>query len=256
MRVIYWRRAILLVSHLVYTTTVAAQNFEALTDAHPGLVHTVAGGADADARLAEVEPKLIPNAYIVELDAGSSLGRRSDGQGHARFHRRAQKKDLEYEVRHEFTDASLFYGVSIKLKNDGDKEALEALSEVKRIWPVIQIARPVPVGFEKLDIARPVAPEYGFNTSVIRGENYKMDFNLKMAGIEHLHSHGFKGKGVKVAIVDTGVDYNHPALGGGFGPGKKVAFGRNYVEDDGQGGPDDPIATCEGGGHGSHVAGK
>ncbi len=33
------------------------------------------------------------------------------------------------------------------------------------------------------------------------------------------------GKGVKVALIDTGVYYLHPALGGGFGPGYKIAFG-------------------------------
>ena len=33
------------------------------------------------------------------------------------------------------------------------------------------------------------------------------------------------GTGVTVAVMDTGVDYNHPALGGGFGAGKKVKAG-------------------------------
>jgi hypothetical protein len=32
-----------------------------------------------------------------------------------------------------------------------------------------------------------------------------------------------------VAIVDTGVWYYHPALGGGFGPGFKVAGGYDLV---------------------------
>src|SRR6185437_2724758 len=36
---------------------------------------------------------------------------------------------------------------------------------------------------------------------------------------------GSRGKGVTVAIIDTGIDYTHPALGGGFGPGFKVAGG-------------------------------
>ncbi|KAI8832545.1 peptidase S8/S53 domain-containing protein [Chytridium lagenaria] len=35
---------------------------------------------------------------------------------------------------------------------------------------------------------------------------------------------GLTGKGIKVAIIDTGIDYNHLALGGGFGPGKRVAY--------------------------------
>ncbi len=40
----------------------------------------------------------------------------------------------------------------------------------------------------------------------------------KMVGIDKLHAAGIKGKGMKVAIIDTGVDYRHPSLGGGFGP--------------------------------------
>ncbi|KAH7317069.1 peptidase S8/S53 domain-containing protein [Stachybotrys elegans] len=200
-----------------------------------------------------IAPKTIPKAYIVELEKGTSLEGRSE-DGHARFRKRAEEANVEYQVRHEFRDSSLFYGLSIDVTEETSRETLEALPEVRKIWPVVEYSHPTPVGFENLDIGGPVAGQYGYNTSVIRGENYQMDFNLKMAGVHHLHSHGFKGQGVKVAIIDSGVDYRHPALGGGFGPGKKVAFGRNYI-DDGQGGPEDPIATCSSGGHGTHVAG-
>jgi subtilisin family serine protease len=135
-------------------------------------------------------------------------------------------------------------------------EALEALPEVHKIWPVIKIEYPTPIGFDKKqNVKKTSDPKHGFSTNVIRGKDYKVDYNLKMAGIHHLHSQKIKGKGIKVAIIDSGVDYNHPALGGKFGPGQKIAFGRNYV-DDGQGGPDDPISTCIDGGHGTHVAGR
>lgn len=33
-----------------------------------------------------------------------------------------------------------------------------------------------------------------------------------MTGVDKLHAAGITGKGVQVAIVDTGVDYNHPAV--------------------------------------------
>jgi len=39
-------------------------------------------------------------------------------------------------------------------------------------------------------------------------------------------------KGVTVAIIDTGIDYNHPALGAGFGPGFKVIGGLGLRNDD------------------------
>src|SRR5687768_16428506 len=41
------------------------------------------------------------------------------------------------------------------------------------------------------------------------------------------------GAGVVVAIIDSGIDYMHPALGGGIGPGRKVAGGYDFVNGDG-----------------------
>jgi hypothetical protein len=48
---------------------------------------------------------------------------------------------------------------------------------------------------------------------------------LKMAYVDKLHALGIKGDGMKIRIVDRGVDYYHPSLGGGFGPGFKIAGG-------------------------------
>jgi subtilisin family serine protease len=58
---------------------------------------------------------------------------------------------------------------------------------------------------------------------------------------------GSRGKGVTVAIIDTGIDYTHPALGGGFGPGFKVIGGWDFVNNDA-----DPF---DDNGHGTHVSG-
>src|SRR5439155_25507784 len=55
------------------------------------------------------------------------------------------------------------------------------------------------------------------------------------------------GQGVTVAVIDTGIDYTHPALGGGFGPGFKVKGGYDFVDNDA-----DPFDTF---GHGTNVAG-
>ncbi|HET8796609.1 MAG TPA: S8 family serine peptidase [Thermoanaerobaculia bacterium] len=56
-----------------------------------------------------------------------------------------------------------------------------------------------------------------------------------------------RGAGIRVGVLDTGIDYRHPALGGGFGPGFKVAGGWDFANDDA-----DPIDDE---GHGTHVAG-
>jgi hypothetical protein len=54
------------------------------------------------------------------------------------------------------------------------------------------------------------------------------------------------GAGVTVAVIDTGIDYNHSALGGGFGKNFKVIGGFDFVDDD-----SDPMDES---GHGTNVA--
>ncbi len=40
------------------------------------------------------------------------------------------------------------------------------------------------------------------------------------------------GKGVTIAMIDTGIDYNLPILGGGFGKGHKVIGGYDFFDND------------------------
>ncbi|WP_369372945.1 S8 family serine peptidase [Promicromonospora sp. Populi] len=56
-----------------------------------------------------------------------------------------------------------------------------------------------------------------------------------------------KGTGRTVAVIDTGIDYTLDDLGGGFGPGHRVADGYDFVNDDA-----DPMDDHM---HGTHVAG-
>lgn len=78
-------------------------------------------------------------------------------------------------------------------------------------------------------------------------------------GVDQLHAQGVFGDGVKVGVVDTGVQYTHAALGGGIGPGFKVAGGWDFVGDSGwpaAGAPKVPDADpMDYQGHGTHVAG-
>lgn len=64
-----------------------------------------------------------------------------------------------------------------------------------------------------------------------------------------LDSQGFNitGRNIKVAVIDTGVDYTHPDLGGCFGPSCKVIGGYDFANND-----PDPMDDF---GHGTHVAG-
>lgn len=53
---------------------------------------------------------------------------------------------------------------------------------------------------------------------------------------------------MSVAVIDTGVDYNNAALGGGFGPGDKVIAGYDFADN-----TSNPIATTSQ--HGTAIAG-
>ncbi len=60
------------------------------------------------------------------------------------------------------------------------------------------------------------------------------------------HGNNITGEGIKIAIIDTGVDYKHKDLGGCFGKDCKVAGGYDFINKD-----DDPMDDL---GHGTHVA--
>ena len=58
---------------------------------------------------------------------------------------------------------------------------------------------------------------------------------------------GVQGDSVVVGIIDTGIDYQDSALGGGFGPGFRVMGGYDFVNNDAN--------PMDDHGHGTHVAG-
>ncbi len=61
-------------------------------------------------------------------------------------------------------------------------------------------------------------------------------------------AYGVYGTGSTVAVIDTGIDYNNPALGGGLGPNAKVIAGYDFDSNS-----PDPMATTSQ--HGTAVAG-
>lgn len=61
---------------------------------------------------------------------------------------------------------------------------------------------------------------------------------------------GLDGSGQTVAVVDSGIAWDHLALGSGFGPGYRVVGGWDFAENDA-----DPYDDGPAGYHGTHVAG-
>ena len=210
--------------------------------------------------------------FIVQLKDGAGLTRRSDI--HASFHKRAAL-NLKYKVRVNFRNPALFYGVSIQLDQNKTvsevQTILDKIPEVVAVFPNIKVLKPVPaqkngnltaVAAQESWPTKPSGPFTPVDDSPklpkIRG-GADIANTLKMADVDKLHALGIKGKGIKIGIIDSGVDYRHPSLGGGFGPGFKVAGGYAFVEDGWTGDvpieSPDPLATCFAGGHGTHTAG-
>ena len=62
--------------------------------------------------------------------------------------------------------------------------------------------------------------------------------------------YGLDGSGQTVAVIDSGIAYDHQSLGGGFGDGFRVVGGWDFAENDA-----DPYDDGPAGFHGTHVAG-
>ncbi len=203
--------------------------------------------------------KIVQGAYIVKLAQVPHGGLESrDVDHHALFHKRAA--GLDYKVRREFKNRAVYHGLSVHLPSsrsvvDGHA-LLSSIEGVEQVAPVYEFSIPhqenktVDPASQLLSFDAP-APA-GFTTG-----NGSLGGSLVAGGVDKLHALGIKGKGVTIGIIDTGVDYRHPALGGGMGPGFKVIGGHSWVDDNGQ--PvdiDDPLITCYGGSHGTHVTGQ
>ena len=73
----------------------------------------------------------------------------------------------------------------------------------------------------------------------------------ELTGLDEVRAkYGITGAGQTVAVIDTGVAYDHVALGGGLGPGHRVVGGWDFAEND-----SDPYDDAPAGFHGTHVSG-
>lgn len=187
-------------------------------------------------------------AWFVEL-AGSPV---ADGatlasvsSEKAAFRREALAAGVRFTERRSFN--TLFNGFSINI-DAANRAKLARLKGVKALYPVETVARPV-----------------------VTSEDASPDMvaALSLTGADIAQNQlGLSGKGVKVAIVDTGIDIDHPAFGGtgtngttAF-PNARIVAGYDLVGDNynssGTGDqlipvPDANPDDC--GGHGTHVAG-
>ncbi|KAI1439365.1 subtilisin-like protein [Annulohypoxylon stygium] len=207
------------------------------------------------------DPRLINRAYIVELiQEGTDPG---DYSRHAQFHEHAAALPFDYTIAFEYHSPGIYNGLSVRVSGDGDPgDTSTRLGEI----PGVLSVNPV----YEMFLSDPGVPEdWSVSSDPLRlyddppempmvspKPDGKLSSTLEMAGVDKLHQLGIKGKGVKVGIIDTGIDYRHPALGGGVGPGFKIAGGWSWLADNGTAVEDENfLTTCYSGGHGTHVAG-
>ncbi|QKE75644.1 S8 family serine peptidase [Arthrobacter citreus] len=125
------------------------------------------------------------------------------------------KDKTPYTIKRKYRHA--FNGVSMQIPAN-KVEALMQSKAVKAVWESKEITVDPPVEQE--------STETGIGTDLPEG-----DVN-SFLGVDKLHKEGYTGKGIKVGVIDTGVDYNHPDI--------KAAYkgGYDFVDND-----NDPMET-------------
>jgi subtilisin family serine protease len=196
---------------------------------------------------------IIPGSYIVEFA--------NEDETPSTFYASLAANGVHAEHRMGLS-FRFFKGVSFQVHSTGSTpnttkgldllRQLQAVPQVRNVWPS-RITRRAP----EVNVA---VPAQNKQARTKRQTSKERTFSPHvMTQVDRLHAEGVAGKGFRVAIVDSGVDYTHPALGGCFGPGCLVEVGYDFTGDNFVPGSsplqpdDDPMDNCAG--HGTHVAG-
>ena len=133
----------------------------------------------------------------------------------ATFRDKGKAAKLERDVfKREFHN--VFHGIAARVQK-GNLKNIEGIPGVKKIWPDEKVKA-------------------------------HLDQSVPLIGANRVWtSLGVTGKDILVAVLDTGIAYTHPDLGGCIGINCKIIGGKDFVNKD-----DDPL---DDNGHGTHVAG-
>lgn len=171
---------------------------------------------------------------------------------------------------------------SVHARNNLRNEQAAFLDRARALDPnarvVAQVQHVLNAVFVEIDAA--VLPQLANDPAVMRiapVADYERDLSstVPYIGASAVQKTGFTGKGIKVAVLDSGIDYLHEAFGGsgdpadfanndptvierGTFPTRKVVGGYDFVGSVWPNGPEmpdpDPIDDGPAGGHGTHVA--
>lgn len=113
----------------------------------------------------------------------------------------------------------------------------------------VSASRPV---LEGLTVCVPAQPASAALVGTWEAPDREVDGGEWLSAAERawLGARGLTGQGQIVAVIDSGIDYRHQALGAGWGPAARVVGGFDFAEGD-----TDPDDDGPAGYHGTHVAG-
>ncbi|QKE73432.1 S8 family serine peptidase [Arthrobacter citreus] len=129
------------------------------------------------------------------------------------FSSELKEKKNPYTIKRSYKKA--FNGVAMTIPANKIKQLLKS-SAVQSVYSDLQVQVEPP----------------SISESSTTGKAAATHTMVTFPGVEKLHEEGFTGKGVKVGILDTGIDYNHPDLKGAF------KGGYDFVDND-----NDPMET-------------
>ncbi|KAF9580721.1 hypothetical protein BGW38_002511 [Lunasporangiospora selenospora] len=181
----------------------------------------------------------VPNAYIVEYEQSTS---RTVAHNNFRTHR------IQYNVRKEF---DVFHGAALTIKSGHEGDALANIPGVKNVWRVT---------VNKI-------PQLTAAVKGKKGQDVLAASLHQMTGMDVVRKrYKLTGKGIKIGIIDSGIDYKHPAFAAKgasegcfarYGKNCRVKYGWDFVGDkyDGYNTPTPDADPMDCRGHGTHVAG-
>ena len=152
--------------------------------------------------IVEFKNKPAKTAVLEQASKGNTLtltdAKKQADADHETFNKDLQsiyKKDLNkkkdfYKIKRSFKNT--LNGVAIELPANQIKELLKS-DVVQAVYSNKEVHLDPPV---KEDTATETKPTE----------------RVTFPGIEKLHEEGYTGKGIKVGVIDTGIDYNHPDL--------------------------------------------